>query len=369
MRYVFSNSDWRECRENAGPGFLHAPTLMSSHNSRETPKDIPKEETKSKEGTGAAQHEVRDSKGQSNSDIWWVPLTAGTLSGVALACIFNPYDRALYLSVINEKPFLHRANWTKPFQGAANALFHRTIAGGLYFAAYDALQAPVEYIVSRYTNANLSDSTNPSEDLRAPFLTGTLAGFVNGVVLNPIAAVKYAAWGSDTSKGLQKYAISLWHKGRVRPFIAGIVPTVIRDMVFGASYSTLRYTFANSLSRRFPASDAKSPEELNGVHSTKVSSLVNPISQFTGAAIATTLSSPFNYWRNMQFATVPGKRPIDFFSCMRMLGITVNEAPGIRAKCLKVSMRFRIGWGTIRVATGMAVGQTLYDYFALKIKP
>jgi hypothetical protein len=134
------------------------------------------------------------------------PLLCGTLSGIATAGLFNPVDRALYLSVINLKPFLHSDNWKQPFQGASNALLHRTISGGLYFAAYDLIEQPVKsWSVQR---SFLQDSRY--DIVVTSFITGTAAGFVNGVVLNPIAAVKYAAWGADTSKGLQSFAVSLW---------------------------------------------------------------------------------------------------------------------------------------------------------------
>jgi hypothetical protein len=58
---------------------------------------------------------------------------AGTFSGVVQAGLFNPYDRALYLSVRDHLPFLHRSNFMDPFRGFAQAVVQRTIAGGLYF--------------------------------------------------------------------------------------------------------------------------------------------------------------------------------------------------------------------------------------------
>eukprot|EP00946_MAST-07B_sp_MAST-7B-sp1_P000464 g464.t1 len=316
----------------------------------------------------ASDEEEAGARGGGQPRAWWVPVCAGTLSGVTTAGVFNPYDRALYLSVIHEKPFLHRSNWSKPFQGAANALLHRTVAGGLYFTVYDLLQKPVARMLSEGSSslpsASGSSKSLPEDAAVISFATGTLAGFANGVILNPIAAVKYAAWGSDTSKGLQRYAISLWRRGGIRPFVAGIVPTVVRDMVFGASYSTLRFLFASALSKQL------SPRKSEGDrHASAYMKFVPPFSQFIGAAIATTASSPFNYWRNMQFDTKPGQKPVGFIRCMHDLGHAVGDAPGFQAKCLRVSMKLRIGWGTLRVATGMAVGQQLYDFFVHWISP
>jgi len=139
------------------------------------------------------------------------PLLVGTLCGISTAGLFNPVDRALYLSVIHLRPFLHASNWVQPFQGASNALLHRTISGGLYFTAYDLIEKPVQKWALHRPYRNNDDAYDA---FVTTFATGTLAGFVNGVVLNPIAAVKYAAWGTpDTSQGLKRFAVSLWVSG------------------------------------------------------------------------------------------------------------------------------------------------------------
>jgi hypothetical protein len=63
----------------------------------------------------------------------YASLVAGTFSGVVQAGLFNPYDRALYLSVRDQRPFVHVGNFVEPFRGFSQAVVQRTIAGGLYF--------------------------------------------------------------------------------------------------------------------------------------------------------------------------------------------------------------------------------------------
>jgi hypothetical protein len=41
---------------------------------------------------------------------------AGTGVGVLQSVLFNPWDRALYLSVKEKRPFLLRANFAHPYQ-------------------------------------------------------------------------------------------------------------------------------------------------------------------------------------------------------------------------------------------------------------
>ena len=46
-----------------------------------------------------------------------VILASGFTSGLIVTGVLNPYDRALYLSIINQRSFLDARNWRMPFQG------------------------------------------------------------------------------------------------------------------------------------------------------------------------------------------------------------------------------------------------------------
>ena len=52
---------------------------------------------------------------------------------------------------------------------------------------------------------------------------------------------------------------------------------------------------------------------------------------------------------------------------MSELKCTIVDAPTTLDRVRQIGMKLRVGWGTIRVATGMAVGQQLYDYFSRKL--
>jgi hypothetical protein len=62
---------------------------------------------------------------------------AGVLSGGVCAAVFNPWDRALYLSVLHERAFCRLANWRNPFQGIYQSFLQRTLSSGLYFPLID----------------------------------------------------------------------------------------------------------------------------------------------------------------------------------------------------------------------------------------
>jgi hypothetical protein len=57
----------------------------------------------------------------------------GIAAGVIQAGIFNPYDRALYLSVKDHRQFLHVENWKSPYSGFFQSIGSRALSGGIYF--------------------------------------------------------------------------------------------------------------------------------------------------------------------------------------------------------------------------------------------
>lgn len=54
---------------------------------------------------------------------------SGLICGLFQAGLFNPWDRALYLSVRDRRHFLHPTNFKNPFHGFWQAIVHRTISG------------------------------------------------------------------------------------------------------------------------------------------------------------------------------------------------------------------------------------------------
>ena len=81
------------------------------------------------------------------------------------------------------------------------------------------------------------------------------------------------------------------------------------------------------------------------------------------ACTATILSSPFNYVRNIHYATPPDVQPQSFKYILYDLIHQANLKEITKYNQLKfVITRLRIGWGTARVGVGMAFGSEFY-YF------
>ncbi len=272
-------------------------------------------------------------------------LSCGFVAGLVTAGLLNPWDRALYLSVKEARSFFHPLNWTSPYQGFTQALFQRAATSGLYF--------PLEQwcIVALTDNSLLA--TRPA--FRGWF-AGCMAGSINGVAFNWIAAVKYASWGRpEHERSFRQTANSLWRRGGVKPFLRGTVPTIMRDVVFGGAFSGVRGALLVRKEQRRQVYDAS--------HRSSVLSeeLQTFLSNFGSAGAATVLSSPLNYARNMQYAT-PADQPCRTVG--QLLKDLQTDATG-RGSVLDgvryVNTRLRVGWGTLRVAAGMALTANLFD--------
>lgn len=85
--------------------------------------------------------------------------------------------------------------------------------------------------------------------------------------------------------------------------------------------------------------------------------LVNCISGF----MATLLSSPLNYVRNIHYATPPSVKHQPGLVILLDLWSKTKLEKSFWNKMKYLQQQLRVGWGTARVACGMALGAQLYD--------
>lgn len=129
-------------------------------------------------------------------------------------------------------------------------------------------------------------------------------------------------------------------KGGIRPFCNGLVPTVVRDLIFGGTYCFLRFELQYRL---------------------QLSSEYQWASNFLAAALATVVSGPFNLARNVQYATKSRKVADTVVEVLYQFVHEVREKPTLYGKWIHIQNRLRLGWGTARVALGMSFGHFVYD--------
>jgi len=278
----------------------------------------------------STMHEVRNSA------------IAGLLSGIIQAGVYNPWDRALYLSVKNNVSFLNFNNWTHPWHGFAQAVVQRTISGGLYFVLQD--QAKL-FLEPRF---NFSQTTNQ-------FFVGVTAGILNGVILNQIATIKYHSWAKEGTTFWQA-ARHMHRDGGFSPFFKGVAVTGGRDMIFGVVYETSRSFLFQKL------------VQWNSKDNRRSRSDIYFVSNMIAASFATASSGPLNYVRVIIYSTPPSEKPPGMIKALADLGHSTKMQPGFKNKISFLQQRLRIGWGTARVGVGMATGQHLYEYMKSKLQ-
>jgi hypothetical protein len=113
---------------------------------------------------------------------------------------------------------------------------------------------------------------------------------------------------------------------------------VTRDTTFGGCFAVMRH----GLLRR--------DDTMNKL-------LVNGIAGF----VATLLSSPLNYVRNMHYATPPSVKHRPALVILAELWAKTLLEKSFLGRLKFLQQQLRVGWGTARVACGMALGAQLYD--------
>eukprot|EP01084_Bolivina_argentea_P276808 472399_1 len=260
-------------------------------------------------------------------------LVSGFSSGLIVAFALNPYDKALYLSVIHQRSFLNISNFHQPFQGVTQTLFQRAVSNGLYF--------PFEHFAY-----SISSNTLQLGPTASSITAGTFAGAMNALLLNPIAAVKYTSWNNKQNISYINQLYVMYNKGGKQQFIKGMYATMTRDIIFGSIFAYLRH------SRR-----------KQRLFNDNISYKNNLWIDASSAFVATMLSSPFNFVRNIQYATEHNQTHIPSMMCvLRNFYLDGLKENSVMNRMKYWLFRLRIGWGTARVAVGMSFTSFCYEY-------
>jgi hypothetical protein len=173
-------------------------------------------------------------------------------------------------------------------------------------------------------------------------MAGIATGAVSAIIINPLSTIRYKTWGREVNVGMVREAVGMVRKsGSFRPFFNGLAPTLARDVVFGGLYTWLRLQI-----QWWGDLPPNKQWEANLI----------------AAGLATVVSGPFNYVRNVQYATRSKDMADGTLQVLRSLARKVSDRPTSLQKLHYLQNRLRIGWGTIRVALGVTFGHSVYDW-------
>ena len=180
----------------------------------------------------------------------------------------------------------------------------------------------------------------------------------------------------------------MFKRGGIRPFFVGSSATLARDIIFGGTYALLRHELqltwlpnkaismvpstttytatcnSNSISNNSTSKLTLDQKLMRERRFEAIRFLINMYS----ACMATFLSSPFNYVRNVHYSTPPEHIPLTTIAIFTDLIRAMRLEKGYINKCIYVLKQLRIGWGTARVGVGMAFGSEFYYYCSQYMK-
>ena len=224
-------------------------------------------------------------------------------------------------------------------------------------------------------------------------------------------------------------AIDMFRRGGLRPFFVGVNATIGRDVIFGGAFAYLRYElpklslfnpncsenissstilsvqkmldffFSSSIlptslasgltvtnteiadSSDSPSMPSSSTTIAQQIHHQEMKTknanqrIVNPSTQskstfltdLLSGLVATTLSSPLNYVRNIHYSLPPDVKPCSTLKVLNELWIKSMEEKSFFNQIKHLQSRLRLGWGTARVGCGMALASQFYIFIKSQI--
>lgn len=258
---------------------------------------------------------------------------AGIGTGVLQTILFHPTDRALYLHMINKNKLFCTTNWTNPYHGISNSLFSKCINYGYYFTILEKCTNVAKIYLTPVTRNEFIQS----------FAIGATVGGTTSIINNPISIVKYIAW--STNDPISRITKQMYNTHGLKAFYKGLGSTFHRDSIFTTIYSFMK-PHTKHIAKD---SNVSYPKALEFILNTTVT------------FVATVISSPLNYSRNMQYKAAMDMRSLGIIRTLRDLEQDVIKIKGFVGKFNCTMVRLGVGWGTLRTAVGTGCGQFIYD--------
>lgn len=349
--------------------------------------------------------------------------TPALASGAIQSVLFNPFDRALYVRVQSRRRrFLDRRNFERPFQGFGNAAAYRTIVGASYIFWQDSCRIWIPRFFPSL-DESISPTLNAvCVGLVAGAVNGLALNNLQAIKFRMWSEAPQQG-GLTTSPAVDKGFIAttkhMFATGGIRVFFRGCVITMQRDSVFGVTYEGLRRAvWLQNVMRRFvqlvnapqtvirgwaskvdglsvssgpadnagglPCDPAEAKHRLDRQRaslSDRQQKTVTFLCNLLAAVLATMASSPWNFVRSVAYGCPAHADNLHRAMVVRFLflqtkyafehGETYRKiayhstgcaARGwhFRAAFKVLNRRLNVGWGSLRVGLGMAVGQHVF---------
>lgn len=249
----------------------------------------------------------------------------GITTGLITSLIFNPFDKIIYLQIINKSNFFNKKLWfpynsyTKNiiylFHGSNLALTNKIISSGIYFTLLDYLMCISKKLSHNEKTQNIC--------------TSIILGITTGTLTNPLNIVKYYSW-TQNDNNIRYNIIKIYEKKYVNGFMYGLNFIILRDTIFNYFYITYK---KNNLT----------------------------YDMFLNSSILI-LVSPINYIKNYKYYNVNLDKNNNIYEILKNLYNNIKNQKGIKQKSIHLCNQLAIGYGTLVTSFRITFGQIIYNY-------
>ena len=167
--------------------------------------------------------------------------------------------------------------------------------------------------------------------------------------------MQYRYWGKaecgqEAGVAALHTAKEMFRAGGIRPFFVGASATMSRDLLFGGVFAFCRHMPSSSASSSWRVLPPDTDPKRRAL-----------VVDLCAGTLATVLSSPLNYVRNMHYATPPHVPPLSATALLAQLWTDAMAEKSALATFSHLQRKLRLGWGTLRVGCGMCFGGYLYS--------
>ena len=220
------------------------------------------------------------------------------ITGIIQAIIFNPIDKAIYSSIINNNNILSPTNWYAPFSGATNGIYIKIITGGVYY-----------YLIDFTKHLNIIQAS-------------ICISLITASIINPFNVIRFNSYIQNLST--YNSFRSVYTKYNIKFIIIGIEALICRDFIFNIIYLSFKTNNRNLLYNSFIIS------------------------------CACICSSPFQYIKGAKYYNNN-----NYYNICSQFYINLKNNDN---KINYIIKEFGLGYGTLRSIISVYTGHIMYSY-------
>lgn len=247
-------------------------------------------------------------------------LIGGFVGGLTAAVALQPLDllktriqqQPKQINIVNGKTQSHlgtmivqlvRENPLQLWRGTLPSALRTSIGSALYLSCLNSMRTQVALMQAKKTGESIRTSKSsklPELSNTANLMTGAIARGLVGYITMPITIIKVRYESTLYNyTSLKEAVVDIYRADKINGFFKGFGATCLRDAPYAGLY-VLLYEKAKLITPMIlPKTVVKyqsnnSSTNSSQKYSTATSTLINTVSAFTAAGIATTITAPFD---------------------------------------------------------------------------